>query len=55
MHMRQPFGMHETPVGDENIPCGDGHAIELFATFFIGQREKTEPLGGKVKGAVQPP
>ena len=22
-HTRQPLGMHESPVGNENVPCGD--------------------------------
>lgn len=54
-HTSQPLGMHEPPIGNKNIPCGDGCAIKLFAAFFIGQCEKAEPFGGKVECAVDPP
>jgi hypothetical protein len=53
--MRQPVWMHESPIGNENVPFGDRHAVELLATCLVGQREKAEPFRGEVKGAVQPP
>ena len=57
-HARQPVWMHESPIRNENVPFGDGHTVELFATFLIGQGKEAEPLGGKVESTranVSPP
>ena len=47
-HTRQPIGMHEAPVGNENVPCGDGRAIKLFAAHrerqALTQRSRHKPL-----------
>jgi hypothetical protein len=54
-HTSQPLGMHESPIGNENISFGDRHAVELLAPLLVGQCKKAEPFGGKVEGTMNPP
>ena len=54
-HMRQGNGMHEPTIGDDDIPLGDGDAVEPLAALLIGQLDKTEAFGRKIEGAVKAP
>ena len=47
--------MHEPPIGDEDIPFGNGRPIEPLAAFLFGQLDKTEALGREIEGAMKAP